>query len=650
MSSAEDSAFADMALEMGLVSRKEIEICREALRAADGNGGKFRLSGILRERKYLAKKQVLEVYRALHQQGLYPRIGNYEIMAKLGQGAMGRVYQARQADTSRVVALKVLPRRLSRDTRFLQRFQREAQAMSKLDHPNIVQALDVGEADGYQFFAMEYIEGRTVKELMNRHGPIEEEQALPIAIQVAKALKHANDFGIVHRDVKPSNIMITRDGTAKLCDLGLAKETSEEDDSQLTMSGTAVGTAYYIAPEQARGVADVDIRSDIYSLGATLYHMVVGEVPFEGSSPAVVMTKHVTEALPPAKERNLALSDHVCNIVEKMMAKDRERRYQTPEELTEDLELALEGRPPGASLTAYMATDSTAEAQAVVDVPGPSERPADPAAVKLGGRYVLVATVIVVAMALAAWSVAFSLKHTRQVADQMRQDHAKRLYLLAEQFASENPDDVLSAISRFDMVAQAARNTDYAHEAMQRGATLRKRLDATAAPLFLRLKTEGDELAKAQQFAKALSVWDRFPGAYAVGDWLDKIAVEKEAYRDLAKRQYANLEADAKALLESGSFTAATETYKTAELFSTPEIAAQAAAQIRQIEAKQRESHAQRVFQDAVQAYEKGQHHAAKRLVEQLAALYPQFDLTSAESGPEGQALSLAQLRGLLAD
>ena len=650
MSSSEDSAYAEMAVRMGLLSSEDSSASQAALRARIEAGDKLRLSDVLQERGHLTKRQVRDVYRGLHQLGMYPRIGNYEILAKLGQGAMGRVYQARQVDTGRLVALKVLPRRLSRNGHYLKRFAREAEATAKLNHENVVQAVDVGEADGYHYFAMEYIEGRTVKDLMKKHGPLDEEQALPIVIQVAKALEHANGLGIIHRDVKPSNIMITRNGLVKLCDLGLAKETSSEEDLQLTTSGMAVGTAYYISPEQARGLADLDIRSDIYSLGATLYHMLVGEVPFEGSSPAVVMTKHVTESLPAPKEQNLALSDHVCNIMEKMMAKDRDRRYQTPRELIDDLELAMEGRPPAASLALYMATDSTAEAQAVSEPIGAEGLPAPRAAAPTLIGYTIVALGLLAAAALLAMSRSFTATGAQQAAAQTRLDQAKRLYLVADKFATENPQNFLGVLSRFELVAQAAADTEYSRQARQKMAAVQRRLDEAAEPVFIRLKAEADEIAEARQFAKALALWDRFPGVYAVREWHAKIEAERDRYRRLAEAQYGKLAARAKALLEDGNFTAAVETYRTAEAFGIADITAQASAAVRQTEAKRNEVRAGHLFGKAVDAFQRKQYHAAKRLVAQVDSLSPQFGLTSGDPRAPRQGISLPELKAALAD
>jgi serine/threonine protein kinase len=191
---------------------------------------------------------------------------------------------------------------------------------------------------------MEFVEGETVADMITRKGAIPEGRAVEIILQVARALEHADRNNLVHRDIKPQNIIVTPKGIAKLCDLGLAK--TEDSEAHITRMGVSLGTPHYISPEQAKGSVDVDIRSDIYSLGATLYHMVVGEVPFVGSSPMVVMTKHLSTALPFPSDKNRAVSVNLSRVICKAMEKSPEDRYQTPEEMMGDLERVSEGLPP----------------------------------------------------------------------------------------------------------------------------------------------------------------------------------------------------------------------------------------------------------------------------------------------------------------
>jgi serine/threonine-protein kinase len=202
---------------------------------------------------------------------------------------------------------------------------------------------------------MEFVDGESLAKLVDRDGPLDEDRALHLALQIARALEHAHKHGLVHRDVKPQNVLVsvrrsTEDGEtedlAKLCDLGLAKSLDDRRSSaDREREGLPLGTPHYLSPEQARGEADVDIRSDIYSLGATLYHALTGRPPFDGQSPMVLMTKHLTEDPVPPKKRNPEVSKAASDLVLKMMSKAKEDRHQTPAELIEEIERALEGKP-----------------------------------------------------------------------------------------------------------------------------------------------------------------------------------------------------------------------------------------------------------------------------------------------------------------
>ena len=306
-----------------------------------------KLGEILIEKGYLTPEQAVTVAKAQMSTATTTagklNIPGYELISKIGQGAMGTVFKAKQVSMDRVVAIKVLSSKYSKDRVFVERFLREARAVAKLNHENIITGIDVGEANGHHFSVMEFVDGAPVTGLMKRDGRLDEQRCLKIGIQVARALSHAHKHGIVHRDVKPENIMLTSTGGAKLCDLGLAKQT--KGDADVTMDGTSVGTPNYISPEQARGEEKIDIRSDIYSLGASLYHMAVGGPPFSGANPMVVMTKHVTEFAEPPKKRCPSLSEGFSNLVMRMMQKRREERPQDPEAVIQDMERLLNGEP-----------------------------------------------------------------------------------------------------------------------------------------------------------------------------------------------------------------------------------------------------------------------------------------------------------------
>ena len=273
------------------------------------------------------------------------RIDDYEIQAKLGEGGMGAVFKARQVSLDRIVALKVLAPKLATDASFVSRFLREARATAKLNHPNIVAGIGVGSAGGYHYFAMEFIEGESLKKRLEANGCLPEAEVLRIGAAMASALAHAHAAGIVHRDVKPDNIMMARDGTPKLADLGLAKAENVEDAS-LTQAGTALGTPHYMAPEQAAGEGEIDGRADTYSLGCTLYHLATGHTPFQAKTSAAIMVKHLNDQMPHPRTLRPDLSDGFCLILSRMVARDREDRYADLNDAAADMEAVARGGAP----------------------------------------------------------------------------------------------------------------------------------------------------------------------------------------------------------------------------------------------------------------------------------------------------------------
>lgn len=271
-------------------------------------------------------------------------IAGYEVQKKLGQGAMGAVFKARKHDTNEIVALKVLKPDLSGDHEFVQRFLREAKAVARLNHKNVITAVDVGKSGNYYYFAMEYIEGESCSEVIKRQGMIAERPSLSICKQIALALDHAWTHKIIHRDVKPDNIMVTKQGVGKLTDLGLARTAKR--DSSLTLTGVVMGSPAYISPEQATGEKNLDTRSDIYSLGATLYHMLTGVVPYDGESPLQVMLRHMNDPLPDVRVKMPMVSEGTRQLIFKMMAKRPESRFQNARRLYEaivNVERLLDG-------------------------------------------------------------------------------------------------------------------------------------------------------------------------------------------------------------------------------------------------------------------------------------------------------------------
>lgn len=337
MSEKKEQTLGELALERGLVSKSQLDKCEIIKDDLQKTGVHKKLSEILVSEKLLSSQQVSSLSKLVNSGKKTYHIAGYELLSKVGQGGMGAVYKARQKSVDRIVALKVLPPKLARDAEFVERFFREARSVAKLNHQNIVRGIDVGESDGFHFFAMEFVDGESVRHLMRKTGRIEDKKALDIIIQITKALEHAHRNDLIHRDIKPDNILYTKNGVAKLADLGLAK--SVKHDTSVTLSGIALGTPNYISPEQAMGAKDVDIRSDIYSLGATFYHMLTGQTPYKGPSGPVVMTKHISEPPPDIRDLRPELSDRMAALIFKAMAKKPDDRYHTPKEMLEDLEM-----------------------------------------------------------------------------------------------------------------------------------------------------------------------------------------------------------------------------------------------------------------------------------------------------------------------
>ncbi|HEX4979046.1 MAG TPA: Stk1 family PASTA domain-containing Ser/Thr kinase, partial [Acidimicrobiales bacterium] len=267
--------------------------------------------------------------------------GRYEILRHLARGGMAEVYLARDLMLDRPVALKVLFRELSVDRSFVERFRREAQAAANLSHPNVVPVYDWGEEDGTYYIVMEYVEGRTLSQMIRREGPLLPERAADIAADVAGALAFAHASGVVHRDVKPGNVLVSKDGAVKVTDFGIARAANADQD--LTQTGSVMGTATYFSPEQAEG-RRVDARSDLYSLGVVLYEMLVGRPPFQGDNPMAIAYKHVREEPIPPRSANPDIPAQLETIVLQAMAKNPNDRYVTADEFRQDLLRFREGR------------------------------------------------------------------------------------------------------------------------------------------------------------------------------------------------------------------------------------------------------------------------------------------------------------------
>ncbi|MCK6490089.1 MAG: serine/threonine protein kinase [Planctomycetes bacterium] len=351
----EDFRYGQLAIEGRLITPDQFDAAMDKVRAGNKSLAEVLIDDAIideqtADRLTKALRRIVKDERAKSEGGLLikKQIGGYKLLRRIGEGGMGEVYLAEQLSMNRTVALKILHQKWGEDEEFRKRFLLEARAVGKLSHQNLIQVFDVGKYQGLYYFSMEFIDGVTAEDLIKHDQPLMLEKVMDITIQVCQALRYLSAHGIVHRDIKPANIMLTKDGQVKLGDFGFIQNAF---DAELMQEGTTIGTPDYISPEQARGERNLDVRSDIYSLGATLFHMLTGRTFFTGSC-SKVMRDHIETEPPPIDQLRADLPRDIVRIIRKMTAKLPMDRYQTPEELVKDLEvLKLDvGGPEGESL------------------------------------------------------------------------------------------------------------------------------------------------------------------------------------------------------------------------------------------------------------------------------------------------------------
>jgi len=531
---------------------------------------------------------------------------------------MGDVYKARQISMDRLVALKILSRRLAGSKAYVQRFVREARAAAKLNHPNIVQGIDVGKAAGCYYFAMELIDGETASEKLMREGPLEEEDALRICLQVAKALQHAHDRAdIIHRDVKPQNILIDQDGVAKLADLGLARHTEQGDpafvaaDSPLDTPGAAIpgsltavgitlGTPDYISPEQIRGETDLDGRCDVYALGATLYHLLTGKPAYSAGSSNIVMAKHLSEPVPDVRDERPNISSNTAAIVLRAMQKDKRDRYQSAEAMVAALEVALRhGQDQGAVVAAPRITGPGGRVLQF-------RRRSSQLVAWIAGA-ALVAAVIGV-LVWSPWSGDEQItkppstpreapkdpprdrpreKPPERPPDRPPPETAKpgeAAYEEAVRLVRENKSGARAVIRELRSILAACRDTEYEGRVRVLLSRAMQQVEVEENAKLSKLKALADRLLLSGEYARAVAVYDTLPRMLGSPRARKLFQAAQARVRGDVYKAYRARHAAARSAAEAGDFDKAIAIMRAVEAWGLPGVKAQAAADIAKLE------------------------------------------------------------------
>ncbi|MHC4916881.1 MAG: protein kinase domain-containing protein, partial [Planctomycetota bacterium] len=606
MPSSEDIQFGRIALAHNYVTREELaEALQHQETRKHTEGVAPRLGEVLVEMGLITTAQINQI--VAEQSGRHggKKLGGYELLERIGSGGMGAVYRARQISLNRIVALKVLPQRLARDTDFIARFYREARAVAKFSHPNIVSGFDVGEADGYHYLAMEYVDGKSAADMLVEHpAGIPLEQVLDIARQIGRALVHAHEHAIIHRDIKPENILVDKSGTAKLCDLGLARSEGNEDAS-LTQAGVAVGTPHYISPEQARGRRDLDARADIYSYGATLFHLATGRPLFTGDNALQIMTQHLEAQPPLASDVSPSLPQEFSAFINKTLAKRREDRYESMSQTLEDFELVAAGQAPARAPAVHHGSSDVSAA--------PARRPHRPptrevhsrvmraiAARRKHPRHLLIAAGLGLLIAAGALASVWALGGNRRrgggddspsetphapavplpppdAGPTVREKQVKRLFEAAEVYAQEHPHDYAAQAAMFEKVAEAGRpGGNWTARAASRAAEARTRLSGAVASSFATIKAAAREKTAARQYGKAIASLRSLPQDLAYRDSPEMaklVRSEVKRTQEAGRTDWKRLVGKADRLVAQRKFPEARAVLQPAAKFGLPSIA-----------------------------------------------------------------------------
>jgi len=446
-------------------------------------------------------------------------VGDYLIRERIGVGGMGEVYLAEQKSMKRPVALKILHEDLIRDKAYLERFYREVRILAQIEHPNVVRAIEAGYNGKVYYFSMTFIDGKDIKRLLDEGRQFPEKEAIWIASEIAHALKYAwEKHGILHRDIKPANIMLTNENEVKLMDLGISKKMKGED-VELTMAGMMVGSPQYVSPEQAKGLKDLDFRADMYSLGASLYHILTGSPPYPGENAMEVLAKHLDDPVPDPRNLRPSVSQATVDLIKMMMAKNKDNRFPDWDECIGMMEEIMDelSKPPAAPVGSAAPLKEPVKGQ-------PAPAAAKKAAVSRKGLSPLV-KIILYSVLLVIFLSGFIVM-LRKGGEDAKRDKARKLYMEAVTFIENNPEpaNFRKALVMFENVqkvgepqysAEASKAMDRILEKAEK-IKARRNLDRQKRALE-ELKKKSYDFEQNGEYDKAIAFWENYQrnGEYA---------------------------------------------------------------------------------------------------------------------------------------
>jgi serine/threonine protein kinase len=583
-------------------------------------------------------------------------LGGYKIAEKIGSGGMGTVYRAEQLSMGRNVALKVLYQKYYTDETFVKRFIREARSAGGLNHANIVRVYDVGHEKGFYFMSQEFVQGRSVHQMLVKEGRLEPELALDVVIQTARALEHAQKRSIIHRDVKPENIIVDEEGHIKLADLGLAKKIGITQDAAVTLEGQIMGTPQYMSPEQVIDSSTVDHRSDIYSLGASFYFMVTGRKPFEGKSAMEAMVAVIHDDITFTREQLTFVPKQIVKVIDKMTAKNPDRRYQTATELLKELE-HVRNRP----LT-HHAPAAPPRPRAVRAAAARREREPSSALEKKASNYMWLAAVAAgLLIVVGLWVALRSPEEDKSIVvkDEGKEEEkfvpappppapphdetlvkkpeveseAKKEFEAVRKLIGEHPDDYAEYLTRLKTVFEGYPDSKYASNAQTLYDEIVKKLNRA----FDQAKAQSERFTRLSNYNSAIALWKEFEQKHAGTDVAETAASHAS---QLSIQQRSRFRRDmklAESLLEKGDTDHAITEFERVLKYGTEEMKKEANAEIAAIErdirtvakAKKRQEQLEvldKFYRRTVEHMMAGQY---GRTVEEIdtAAVDPQFAL-----------------------